>query len=169
MTYNKDKISIEPFNGDQSVADEVAKLHLDIRFGQIQDGTNSFHPEVTDIYDSQDDLKNMQEFYINPGGNFWIARDKNTGKIVGFVGLKKQSKEICKLKRMAVIESYRQQGIGQSLGEELINWAKNHGFKQVTLATGVNEKAHSLYKKLGFVDNGYGKGGADYRMKLDLT
>lgn len=164
-----DKIIIEPFNGDQAVADAVAALHLQVRLEQQQDGTNLFEPEVTPLDDSQPDLKNMRSYYVEPGGNFWIARDRASGRIVGFVGLKRQAGTVGVLKRMAVIKEYRRRGIGRRLTETLIAWAKEHRFTEITLGTGINEKARGLYLQLGFVDTGFGKDGADYQMRLDLT
>ncbi len=110
----------------------------------------------------------MQDYYVKPGGNFWVARD-DTDHIVGFVGLKRVSENVGALKRMAIIKEYRRRGIGQRLGETLIDWAKDHDFEAIELGTSVTEEAHDLYLKLGFVDIGFGKGGADYQMQLDLT
>lgn len=167
MPVHAKEVTIEPFNGDQAVADTVADLHLQVRLGQRQDGTNEFHPDVTPLHDSQGDLRNMQGYYVEPGGNFWIARD-SAHQIVGFVGLKREPGDIGVLKRMAVINQYRRQGIGRLLGETLVSWARDHDFVAITLGTSVTEKAHDLYLQMGFVDTGFGKDGADYRMRLDL-
>lgn len=160
-------ITIEPFDGNQAVADEVAAIHLQIRLGQREDGTSNY-PE-SKLYSSQSDLKGMASFYVGPDGNFWIARDNADDRIVGFIGLKRESEKAGVLKRLAVIPEYRRRGIGRMLVGALVGWAKEQGLITITLGTGRNEKAHDIYLSVGFVDTGFSEDGNDYRMRLDLT
>ena len=55
------------------------------------------------------------------------------------------------LKRIFVREKFQGHGIGTRLVQELINWAKELGFKNIILETGelLQESCH-VYKKLGF-------------------
>jgi len=161
-----DNIVIEPFNGDQTVADAVAALHLQIRQGQREDGTSNY--SESKLYGSQADLKGMADFYVKPGGNFWIARDTATGRIAGFIGLKCESEKAGVLKRLAVVPEYRRRGIARELVETLISWARQHKFATITLGTGRHEKAHDLYIQAGFIDTGLSENGNDYRMRLDF-
>ena len=162
-----DGITIEPFDGDQTVADEIAALHLQIRLGQREDGTSNYSEQK--LYSSQADLKAMADSYVRPGGNFWIARSSANGRIVGFVGLRCESENVGTLKRLAVLPEYRRHGIARKLVETLIGWAKERGFVMIKLGTGRNEKAHGLYLSAGFVDTGLSANGNDYLMRLDLT
>lgn len=48
---------------------------------------------------------------------------------------------------------YRRNGIGEKIMEYLIEFAKQNGYRRVQLhAELTNERAHSLYRKLGFVE-----------------
>lgn len=161
------KIVIEPFSGDQAVADAVAELHLAIRLRQKEDGENDFI--TTNLYDSQTDLKGMGSYYVESGGNFFIAYDSNTREIVGFIGLKKVGDSEGQIKRMAVLPAYRRQGIGTHLSQTAINWAREAGFKKLHLYTGDGERAMRLYKGVGFTLEGYRPGRHDYLMTMDLV
>jgi GNAT superfamily N-acetyltransferase len=160
-------IIIEPFDGDQAVADEIAALHLQIRLDQRAEGINFLLPD-SDIYDSQKDLKNMTNFYLKPGGNFWIARDHVNGRIAGFIGLRHESGQTGVLKRLAVLPEYRRRGIARELVRTLVDWAKEQRFATIMLGTGKNEKARSIYLNAGFVVTRFSDNGNDLLMRLEL-
>lgn len=165
MTTNK--IVIEPFNGDQKVADEVAKLHLTVRLQQRKDGENDFI--TTPLHDSQPDLKGMQTYYVEPGGNFFIARDTSSDEITGFIGLKKVDDREAEIKRMAVTPAYRRQRIGTRLAEAAVAWASSAGFKKISLYTGDKEQAIDIYKAMGFSLISHRPERGDKLMTLDLN
>lgn len=161
------KIVIEPFEGDQQVADAVAKLHLTIRLQQRKDGENDFL--TTPLYDSQPDLKGMQSYYVEPGGNFFIARDTSSNEIAGFIGLKKIGATEGEIKRMAVMPNYRRQKIGTRLVEAIVAWASEAGFTKISLYTGDKEKALDIYKSAGFSLISRRPERGDQLMTLDLN
>jgi ribosomal protein S18 acetylase RimI-like enzyme len=50
---------------------------------------------------------------------------------------------------------FRRNGIGEKMMEYLIEFAKQNGYRRVQLhAELTNDRAHSLYRKLGFVEEG---------------
>lgn len=61
------KIAIVSFIDDPVSTQQIAALHLEVRFLQRADGENQFR---TDIFDSQADLSNIEGYYKEPGGNF---------------------------------------------------------------------------------------------------
>lgn len=142
---------------------EIARLHLEVRRWQEINQDNIF----SDIYSSQVDLNAIESFYIEPGGNFFVARDQATGKIAGFIGLKNEGQAVGRIMRMAVMLEYRRQGIGFSLVQAAVEWSKENGFSKLKLGTGFKEKAKPVYEKAGFVvvDTNNNK---DYLMELDL-
>lgn len=164
MNEPRNNYTVEPFNGDQATADAIAAYHLAVRFQQRADGESDFQGR---IHSSQADLKNMAVNYIEPGGNFFIARDE-TGAITGFVGLKKIGETEGEIKRMAVMPPYRRQGIGMQLAETAVTWAREAGFERLRVATGRRENAIHIYKAVGFVLLNETNEHNDHMMVLDL-
>lgn len=112
------------------------------------DGTRP-HVSVKD----QPDLLSIEESYINAGGYFWIARERESGKLVGSIGLKPYTSEIAVLKKFFVREPY--QGapyhLGQRLYNELIDFARKRNFRTILLDTPRNTtRAHKFYERAGF-------------------
>lgn len=160
------EIIIEPFDGSQTVADDIAAHHLAVRFQQREDGESDFHGK---IHSSQADLKGMSANYVEPGGNFFIARDAETDEIAGFIGLKKVGEAEGQIKRMAVLPAYRRRRIGTCLAETAVAWAVEAGFKKLRVATGEKEKAIHIYKAVGFSVIGRDDVRNDYLMAMDLA
>lgn len=73
------------------------------------------------------------------------------GKPVGGGAIRAYEGDIVELKRIFVRDEARGQGIGTQLVTELMNWAKELGYKKMILETGVmlKESCH-VYRKLGF-------------------
>jgi ribosomal protein S18 acetylase RimI-like enzyme len=158
-------IHVQVFDGSPAVAQAIAKLHLQVRQQQEDSQENKF----TDILDSQTDLINTQIYYVQPGGQFFIATDMASGAIAGFVGLRSDGHGQGTLKRLAVMPEYRRQGIGIQLVGELVRWAARHKYSKICLSTGVTERAKPIYEKAGFVETGFDNEHQDYRMELGLT
>jgi len=57
---------------------------------------------------------------------------------------------------MGVIRGYRGLGIGAALMEQTLRWAAGQGFEKVNLGVRAsNQRARALYRKFGFVEEGY--------------
>jgi DNA-binding MarR family transcriptional regulator/N-acetylglutamate synthase-like GNAT family acetyltransferase len=79
----------------------------------------------------------------------WIA--EKDGENVGCVFLVKQSDEIAKLRMLLVDPKARGLGIGKRLVEECIRFARNKGYKKITLWTNdILLTACHIYKQCGF-------------------
>ncbi len=104
----------------------------------------------------RDDVINIQKYYIEKGGNFWIAIDKGENKIVGTIAFEKRNEKGI-LKRLYVDENYQYLGIGNKLYTTLEKYIIDKtNIKILYLACGkVLKNAHKFYKKHGFeqVDN----------------
>lgn len=125
---------------------EYTKDVIDIVLHFQNDGTR---PIVS--VDDQPDLLNIVGEYIDKGGNFWIAEDDN--KLIGTIGIMPYSSDIAILKKFFVYEQW--QGapyhIGRKLYAELLDFAKEKGYKTILLDTPYNtERAHKFYEKAGF-------------------
>lgn len=79
----------------------------------------------------------------------WIA--EKDGENVGCVFLIKQSDEVAKLRMLLVDPKARGLGIGRRLVEECIRFARNKGYRKITLWTNdVLVTACHIYKQCGF-------------------
>ena len=165
--HSDPEIRIEPFDGSQELADTVATKHLEIRLRQRIDGENEFR---SNIKDSQPDLREMQKYYVEPGGNFWIAKDASSQAIAGFVGLKREAERHGRLKRMSVMPEFRGRQLGLRLARTLVTWALEQDFVLIKLSTGKDELARSLvYEPLGFTLVGFDASHDDHLMELRLS
>jgi carbonic anhydrase len=101
--------------------------------------------------DFQSEMAHFEQEYGPPKGCYLLAKVGN--RLAGGVGLRYLAENICEMKRLFVLDEFKEQGIGQRLCETLMNKAHILGYKKMRLDTlGRLEQANRLYKKLGFYD-----------------
>jgi N-acetylglutamate synthase-like GNAT family acetyltransferase len=122
-----------------------------------------------------EDLWEVQEFYLEDGGNFWLAlTDK---QIVGTIALKNMGLGTSFLKRMFLHKNLRGSGLAQKMMRVLINHAKKQGITEIYLETGSGEKSRravAFFEKSGFqkvdsLPDNFVSDGADVFMKLIIN
>ncbi|MGP1433075.1 MAG: ribosomal protein S18-alanine N-acetyltransferase [Catonella sp.] len=92
----------------------------------------------------------------NPGRHYFCA--VRNGEVLGYCGYWSVSDE-AEIYNVAVKEEARGKGIGQRLLKELIEYGKSDGRRKFLLEVRYgNETAISLYKKLGFKEDGIRSG-----------
>ena len=97
------------------------------------------------------ELSDLAKKYCPPEGRIICA--EVDGKIIGCVAYHKFDSERCEMKRLFVLEGYREFHAGSKLIEEILIAAKNDGYKEMILDTIKPLKsAIHLYKKFGFVE-----------------
>ena len=101
-----------------------------------------------------DDMKNIEEVYLNNNGEFLVAIMDN--KIVGMGALRKRDTAIAEIKRMRVRPEYQGKGIGTFLLKNLEARAKIRGYKKLILDTTVKQRvAQKLYENNGYKKTGH--------------
>ncbi len=119
---------------------DVISLILDIQNNEAK--INLSIQEQPDLYD-------IEDAYINNGGDFWLAIDN--GEIVGTIGLMKIDKDWGALKKFFVRADHRSKKVGLALYEALLDFAKDKGYRHIILDTpSVATKSHNFYERAGF-------------------
>ena len=103
--------------------------------------------------EDQPDLQNIEHFFQNGNGNFWVATIDN--KVIGTISLVDIGNQQVALSKMFVQENYRGKafGIGQALLNTVFEWSKEKRLTHIFLGT--TEKylaAHRFYEKNGFIE-----------------
>lgn len=127
--------------GDQ-YSEDVIQLILPIQ--QIEFG-------VPVTLEDQPDLKTIEAFYCQSGGNFWGAFDGDT--LVGTIALINIEHEAGAIRKMFVKKEYRgkEWGIAQQLLQALLAYSKEKGMKDLYLGTVEQLKAaQRFYEKNHF-------------------
>ena len=103
------------------------------------------------FYKITKDLDNIQENYINNGGNFLVAYNTETKEIAGTIAMKFENKNAV-LKRFYVLEKYRKMKIGLLLYKTLEEKIKLKNIQEIYLVSGKeSEYAHKFYERNGWV------------------
>lgn len=111
---------------------------------------DEFGVEVT--AEDQPDLREVRSIYQSGTGGFWVA--ESAGRIVGTIGLIGFGEREGALRKMFVAAEARGagQGVGAQLLAILIDHARTHGIKAITLGTVEKlQAARRFYEKNGFV------------------
>lgn len=96
-----------------------------------------------------DELKDPAHKYTAPEGELLVALDGD--EVLGMVAYHRHSNVRCEMKRLYVRPKARGMHLGSILVKEIIEHAKNSGYKEMVLDTIEPLKtAVSLYKKNGF-------------------
>ncbi len=87
---------------------------------------------------------------LGPKEGFWVA--ERDGRLLGCVGLTRESDEQARLRLMFVEPDARGLGVGRRLAETAVAFAREQGYREVMLWTvSVMTTARALYASLGFV------------------
>jgi putative acetyltransferase len=111
-------------------------------FGANKPGTVYFDPTTDALY----------ELFHAPGSVYFVALQAN--QVIGGCGIfptENLPEGTCELVKLYVNKSARGQGLGITLLEKSMQWAKENGYQQVYLESMPElAKAVSIYEKCGF-------------------
>jgi len=99
----------------------------------------------------EEELLSISSMYAPPFGALLLAMHNDT--CIGCVALRSKYEGVCEMKRLYVIEKYKQQGIGRLLVQKIIEKAIESGYHKMILDTLDRlVPALQLYKSLGFTE-----------------
>lgn len=141
---------------------EVADFYLGIQRKVEAAGIRDF----PDIEDTWRQLQQLDVVFEHPG-NFWVARTE-TAHLIGCVGLQSLGGGEGMVGRFGVDDAYRRQGVGTSLLDRLLQWARAESFESLTLETNAQQNGLPIYQRAGFIDTGRLADDGDMIMRLVL-
>ena len=103
-----------------------------------------------------DDLDDIQNHYLNNGGEFLVGT--LDGKIVCMGAFRRKSDTLAEIKRMRVLPEYQRRGFGQIILNQLEEKASQLGYTELCLdTTTLQVPAQKIYQKNGFTVTGRGQ------------
>jgi len=85
---------------------------------------------------------------MNNGHRFYIAEINEIA--IGFASVSDEGNNVFQLNKLYVLPDTQKSGVGKSLIQKVINYAKLNGGKQVFLRVNKQNKAKLFYEKQGF-------------------
>ncbi|XP_034368112.1 N-acetyltransferase 8 [Arvicanthis niloticus] len=104
------------------------------------------------------DMADITKSYLNAHGSFWVA--ESGGQVVGIVGAlpvkdPPLGRKQMQLFRLSVSSQHRGQGIAKALVRTVLQFARDRGYSDVVLETGLLQQgAVTLYYSMGFQKTG---------------
>jgi ribosomal protein S18 acetylase RimI-like enzyme len=112
----------------------------------ITEYANSLGVDLS-FQDLDHELATLDEFYER----ILVARDD--GQAAGCVALRRLDDSTCEMKRLYVRAAFRGRNLGRTLAEQIIDDARQRGYKRMRLDTlPTMHAAIPLYQALGFVE-----------------
>lgn len=112
-----------------------------------------FELGVSIALSDQPDLLDIENFYCQGYGNFWVALDGE--EVVGTIAMIDIGNQQACLRKMFVKETYRgkEYGTAQLLMDALNNWCKEKGVNEIYLGTiDIMHAAQRFYVRNGFAE-----------------
>ena len=108
------------------------------------------YPFDRSVYQDSD-VNDISGTYSGKGNAFFVV--EKDSKVVGTVGIKKDTDESALLRRLFVDENYRKQGLGRELLARAIDFCRTEHYKEIIFrATDRMQSAMNLMKNMGFAE-----------------
>lgn len=110
-------------------------------------------PELSTAWKWDEDLHDIENHYLNNGGEFLVGILDN--KIVCMGAFRKKSDTLAEIKRMRVLPGYQRRGFGQMILTRLEQEAVQMGYTELCLdTTTLQAPAQKFYEKNGYIEVG---------------
>jgi N-acetylglutamate synthase-like GNAT family acetyltransferase len=121
--------------------------------GELIVGIQTAEFQIPITLEAQPDLRDIQGFYQQGNGNFWVALDRE--EVIGTIALLDIGNRQAALRKMFVHQAYRgaERGVAKMLLGTLLDWSRKSDIAEIFLGT--TEKfvaAHRFYERNGFVE-----------------
>ncbi|MCK6539045.1 MAG: GNAT family N-acetyltransferase [Anaerolineales bacterium] len=141
-------VAYEIFGGATTLEESIAKFSAQGKLNEMDDA---------------------QKNYFENGGTFLVS--VKDGRIIGTGAIRYLEDGVCELKRLWLLTEYHGQGLGYRMMQELINAARQKGYRVMRLLTDrfVQRRAIEFYKQLGFYEiPSFGDDPDDMGMEMSL-
>ena len=135
-------------------ADQIASLNAFVQDAHVRAHPNWFRP--TELLELRDWFRTL---LLRPEARVWIAESGRAP--IGYISLLVlhrpanalvQARRWCEIDNVAVHAEYRRRGVGRSLVEAALAYARESAVTEVELTSwAFNADAHAFFKNLGFV------------------
>jgi putative acetyltransferase len=97
-------------------------------------------------------MDDIQKKYFENGGSFLAMFDDDEMICTG--AIRRIDDETCELKRLWLLHQYQRQGLGYRMLNELLEIARDRGYKRIWLQTDVDAQSRAVdfYKQIGFYE-----------------
>ena len=98
------------------------------------------------------DMDDIQKNYFDQNGVFLVITEDD--RVIGTGAIRRLEDHVCELKRLFLLEEYQGKGLGYRLLLELLQAAREFGYKKIRLETAPRylKRATSLYRRVGFYE-----------------
>lgn len=138
------------------IKDESAFIKLNLDFMKEVFSVNPYWTTLK--ISSEEEMKDTFREALSMPEHILIFIVEIDGKVIGYVNtwtvysIWSKGKALT-IDDLYIEESFRNNGIGERVMEYIFQFAEQNGYKRVQLHAELdNEKAHNLYKKLGFTN-----------------
>lgn len=98
------------------------------------------------------DVLEIEEYYFNAGGEFWVIEHKNQILGTGAYYPISRAENAVEIRKMYFLPEIRGLGLGKYLLQELEKTIENRGFKQIWIETAsILKEAVQLYENNGYI------------------
>ncbi|SET42967.1 putative acetyltransferase [Natronincola peptidivorans] len=139
---NNHDIKIREFNvNDQSGVASLQEEFIKEFFPEFQSDPRQ--------YDWNADIYDIEKYYTEHGGMFWVIEKNNS--IIGVGGFRLVSPTIAEIKRVRISINHREKGLGKTIIRTIEDYCRQHKVQKILVDTDERlTTAKAMYEKLGY-------------------
>ena len=101
-------------------------------------------------YQYNADIHDLDQFYLQLGGKFWVVEE--AGEIIGVGGFRLVSPTVAEIKRVRLKACWRGKGLGKAIIRTIEDHCRAHHIKKILVDTDDRlVTAQKMYQKLGYI------------------